>query len=298
LKDYYKILGLEKSATPDDIKKAYRLLAMEFHPDKNPNNKEAEAKFKEIAEAYSIIGNETKRKEWDDSQKRRNHQWGNRQYSEDTWGGMSMEDILADLQGTGFEKNFDSIFGHQFNNRSVRGADVKLELKITLEDAYMGMSREININDQTFRINVDKGIHDGAKLRIKDKGNLHPLNSQAPRGDVLIDIKILNNSIYKRINNDLEMTVDIPHLTAILGGNLKVTTLNGTVELIIPELTKQGKLFRLVGKGMPIYRSVDLFGDLYIKCNIITPDKISDEEKELYLILKKIKNESKKTNNN
>jgi len=287
--DHYNILGVDKYSKPEDIKKAYRKLTMKYHPDKN-SNPGASEKFKEIADAYEIIGDESKRNHYDKMQSGPKIHW-NTSNNHDTWGGMNMDDIMADLNGTGFEKNFEHVFGHQFNSK-VRGSDIKLELTITLEDVYYGISREINVTDKSFRIIVDKGIHDGMKLRIQDQGNLHPLNSQAPRGDVLITIRILNSPIFTRIHDDLEMVVDIPHLTAILGGTLRVPIISGTIELMVPELTKQGTRFRIKTKGLPLYKSNEMYGDLFIKANIITPQKLTDEEKILYNRLMELQNKN------
>lgn len=289
-KNYYDILGVNKNATPDEIKKAYRKLAKEYHPDKNANPG-AEEKFKEIADAYEVIGDENRRKHYDKRRTGPQFDWS-KSGTQDTWGGMNMDDIMEDLKGTGFEKNFEHIFGHQFNQKAARGSDVKLELSITLEDVFYGITREINVTDKAFKITVDKGVANDQKLRIKGKGNLHPLNSQAPRGDVIITVRIIDNPIYERNGNDLYMTVDIPHLTAILGGTLRVPVIGGgTMDLSIPELTKQGKMFRAKGKGLPLYKNEQSFGDLYIKANIVTPEVITKEERELYNKLKELKNE-------
>ena len=293
-KNYYDILGVTKNATPDDIKKAYRVLAKKYHPDIN-KNPGAEEKFKEIADAYEVVGDEGRRKHYDKRSSGPEFDWS-RTGTQDSWGGMNMDDIMEDLKGTGFEKNFEHIFGHQFNKKAARGADVKLELTITLEDVYYGISREINVTDTAFRITVDKGINDGHLLRIKNKGHNHPLNSQAPKGDVIITVRILDNPLFKRLGDNLEMIVDVPHLTAILGGTLRVPIIGGTIELTLPELTEQGKRFRIKGKGLPVYKQEGEFGDLYVKINIKTPDKISKEEKELYNKLKQIQNERSNSN--
>jgi curved DNA-binding protein len=292
-KNYYDILGVNKHSSDDEIKKAYRKLAMQYHPDRN-QNPGAEEKFKEIADAYEVVGDEGRRKHYDKRNTGPQFDWS-KTGSQDTWGGMDMNDIMDDLKGTGFEKNFEHIFGHQFNNKAARGSDVKLELTITLEDAYYGMERTINVTDQAFKIIIDKGIHDGKKLRIKGKGNLHPLNSQAPRGDVIITVRILESETYTRIFDNLETTADIPHLTAILGGTFRVPVIGGTLELVIPELTKQGTRFRLKGKGMPVYKE-DNSGDLFVNVNIITPEKLTSQEKELYNKLKELGNGKRESN--
>jgi len=285
VKDYYKILEIDRSSSQDDIKKAYRKLAIKWHPDKNEGSKEAEEKFKEISEAYDILSNPDKKSKYDNLKKYQGSFAGGSNY--DTWGGMSFDDLMEDLKGTGFEKNFDNIFGHQWG-RPVKGPDLNLELVITLEDAYYGISREIDLHEYSFRVNIDKGIKTGHILRIKEKGRLHPYNTQAPRGDVKIQIKVLESKLYKRIGDDIEMSVDVPLLTAILGGTIRVPIISGAIELKIPELSKQCSKFRVKGKGMPRYKENDKFGDLFIKTNILMPDNITKEERELYNKLKSI----------
>lgn len=285
MKDYYNILGLDKNSSQEDIKKAYRKLAIKWHPDKNEGSKEAEDKFKEISEAYDVLSNQDKKSKYDNLNRFKNTYAGNS--SSDTWGGMNFEDLMEDLKGTGFEKNFDNIFGHQWG-RPVKGPDVNLELVITMEDAYYGISREIDLYEHSFRVNIDKGIKTGHILRVKEKGRLHPYNTQAPRGDVKIQIKVLESKLYKRIEDDIEMSVDVPLLTAILGGTIRVPIISGAIELKIPELSKQGSKFRVKGKGMPIYKENDKYGDLYIKTNILMPDNITSKERELYNKLKDI----------
>lgn len=304
-KNLYKILGVERTATDAEIKKAYRKLAVKWHPDKNPGDTEAEEKFKEISQAYDILSDEQKRKKYDFASSMNMSGGGGAGGMNFDFGGMSYEDLMDDLAGTGFEKYFDNVFGHQFGG-TARGTDIKLELTITLEDVYYGISREVNTGGSSFRITVEPGIHDGQKLRIQGKGNPHPLNSQAPRGDVLITIRVLENRIFNRIGDDLICTVDVPHLTAILGGNLRVPTLSSSIDLTLPPLAKQGSKFRIKGKGMPMYKtkmpdvigSSYKYGDMYIVINILTPDTITEEERKLYQRLKDIEDEKNNSKGN
>lgn len=288
-KTYYQILGVDKNSSADEIKKAYRQLAKKYHPDIN-KDPGAEERFKEIADAYEVIGDDGRRKQYDKRSKRPQFDWPFTG-GQDSWGGMNMDDIMEDLKGTGFERNFEHIFGHQFNNNSARGKDVKLDLNITLEDVYYGTSKIINVSGNAFKINIEKGVSDGKRLRIKDRGHYHPLNSQAPRGDAIITIRLMDSKMFDRNGNDLHMNLDIPHLSAILGGSINIQVFDSKVELKIPELTTQGKVFRVKGKGMPLYKNINSYGDLYVKVNIITPDNISDDERLLYEKLKEIRNE-------
>lgn len=289
--NYYDILGISNDATPDEIKKAYRKLALQFHPDKNQGDTEAEDIFKKIAEAYDTLGDEEKRNKYDRMTFRRSHlhnSYKDNGNSDVNWGGMSMDDILEDLKGTGFEKNFEHMFGHQFGS-PVKGQDASVELTITLEDAYYGMSREINLTDSAFRINIGKGIQDGQRLRIQGKGYAHPINSQAPNGDMIITIKVLPNNTYVREGDSLIYFADIDNIVAVLGGSLQIPTYDGTIEIKIPESTQHGATFRVRGKGMPVYKDNKMKGDLYVKVNIKIPEKLTDKERALYEELLKLK---------
>ena len=293
--NYYDILGISKDAKPDEIKKAYRKLALQFHPDKNLGDQEAEEKFKKVAEAYEVLGDEEKRGKYDKLTFRRSHLHNSYKdhvnwdvQGDVNWGGMSMDDILEDLKGTGFEKNFEHMFGHQFGS-PVKGQDASVELTITLEDAYYGMSREINLTDSAFRINIGKGIQDGQRLRIQGKGHAHPINSQAPNGDMIITIKVLPNNRYTREGDSLIYFADIDNIVAVLGGSLQIPTYDGIIEIKIPESTQHGATFRVRGKGMPVYKDNKMKGDLYVKVNIKIPEKLTDKERALYEELLKLK---------
>lgn len=283
--DYYTILGVKSNATGDDIKKAYRKLAKKYHPDIN-KNPGAEERFKEISDAYEVIGNEGRRKHYDKRNQGPQFDWS-RASDSSTWGGMDMDDIMNDLRGTGFEKNFDNIFGHNFN-KGVRGSDIKIDLTITIEEVYSGTYKELNLTDNKIKIKVDKGVRDGQKLRIKGRGNYHSLNSRAPRGDLIITIRVLKDLNFTRDFNNVHRKLDVPMLTAILGGTINTFTLDGNIELTIPELTTQGEKIRLKGKGLPVYKQDGVYGDMILTVNILTPVDISEEERELYNKLKEL----------
>jgi curved DNA-binding protein len=287
--NYYDILGVSKDSTSDEIKKAYRKLALKFHPDKNLGDTEAEEKFKQIAEAYDVLSDDEKKAKYDRITFRKSHLHDYYSTQGDSnWGGMSMDDILEDLKGTGFEKNFEHMFGHQFGS-PVKGQDAHVELTITLEDAYYGMSREINLTGSPFRVNIGKGIQSGQRLRIQGKGYTHPVNTQAPTGDMIITIKILPNRKYVREGDSLIYIAEIDNTVAILGGSLQIPTYDGTIEIKIPECTQQNATFRVRGKGMPVYKDDKMKGDLYVKVNIKMPEKLTEKERNLYEELLKLK---------
>ena len=280
--NYYDILGVPKDADGNQIKKAYRKLALEYHPDKNPGDKEAEEKFKKAAEAYSVLGDPDKKAQYDSGP--RSFVWDSSQ-----WGGMSMDEIFEDLRGTGFERNFNNIFGNAWGS-NVKGPDINVELSITIEDAYYGMSKTVTLsNNESFRITLNKGLHSGQKLRISGKGQPHPLNSQAKRGDCIIIIKIIESPYFKRINSDLIVEKKVSHLSAILGDTVNVKTIDGQVEVKIPKLSQNNSRYRLRGKGMPV-GDTGKYGDMYVTIIIDIPEEISREEEELY---KQIKNLNK-----
>lgn len=306
-KDYYKILGVSKTATVDEIKKAYRKLAIKYHPDKNPNNKAAEERFKEISEANEVLSDPEKRKKFDElGENWKKHQqaggsrgfdWskyaeagrqGRRQY---TYGNGDDE-----FEGAGdFSDFFESIFGggsgrRRSSQRSFKGQDYKAELQVSLEEAYTGTSREIEVNGQTLRLKIKPGVSDGQVLRIKDKGA--PGANGGPNGDLYLTIMIAEHPHFKRKENDLHCDFPVDLYTAVLGGKATVKTLKGTMKIDIPNGTDNGKVMRLKGLGMPVYGKANEFGNLYAKATIMTPKNLSDKEMDLFKQLMQLKKEN------
>ncbi len=303
MKDYYKILDLDRSATIDDIKKSYRKLAIKYHPDKNPDDKIAEDKFKEATEAYETLGNVDKKKKYDANLFRSN------QTVNGNWGGYNYDDIMEDLKGTGFAEAFDRHFS---DAGAIRGADIQVELNITLEDVYKGCTRQFTYFEKShggtkestpISIKIVRGIAHEQKLRIKGKGH-SSLYGNGPNGDLLVTIRVLPSMLFKRTGNDIYHEVDVDLYTAVLGGEIYIPSVVGTnrIKVKIPELTKQGQLLKLKSKGMPVYdleyvwpeshTSDDIperYGDMIISVNIIMPTKINNKERELFEQLKKIK---------
>jgi curved DNA-binding protein len=312
-KDYYKILGVSKNATKDEIKKAYRKLALQYHPDKTKGDKVKEEKFKEIAEAYEVLGDPEKRKKYDQL----GSNW--KQYENFNAGGASQggfdwsQFYGGGSQGGGhysfegdpsdFSEFFRNIFGGgfsaagDFGNRGFssgsrratarKGQDFVSEMTITFDEAYHGTTRIINLDGKKFRIKIKPGTKDGQKIKLSGKGA--PGINGGPSGDLYLTINVLPDPRYKREGDNLyaDLPIDVP--TAVLGGKVPVNTPDGkTVMLNIPQGTSCGKKLRLKGKGMPIYNNPAIHGDLYVTTKIVVPQNLTQEQKELYEKLKKI----------
>ncbi|WP_394991057.1 DnaJ C-terminal domain-containing protein [Emticicia sp.] len=287
-RDYYKILGIDKKATQDEIKKVYRTLAVKYHPDKNPNNKEAEEKFKLVSEANGVLSNPEKRKKydelgenWQQHQQTANQRSGNQQYYGNE--GFDGASDFSDL----FEQFFSgkTTRGAR-NNQHRRGGDYETEMEITLEEAYQGTSRIIQVDNEKLRITTKPGSYTDQQLRIKRKGAKG--SSEAHRGDLFVRIRVGQHNQFIRKENDLYSTQTIDLYTATLGGELIVNALFGQVKIKIVEGTQNGKTIRLKGKGMPIYEKSDVLGDLYIQLQVQIPEKLTDKQRELFEELKSL----------
>ncbi len=294
-KDYYKILGVEKSASQADIKKAYRALAKKYHPDKNKGDKTAESKFKDISEAYEVLGDKEKRAQYDQlgSNWRQFQQGGGPrggQYQGYSGGGYSQQDIndMFGGGGGGFSDFFEQFFGGGGGGfgqsaggrgQARKGHDYKAEMEITLEEAYHGTSRLITTDKQQLRITTKPGVADGQTLRIKGKGG--PAAGGGESGDLYINIKIQPNAKFERKGDDLYTDLNLDLYTAILGGETEVDTMSGKLKLKIPAGTQNGKTLRLRGKGMPQYGKADHYGNLYVKINVLLPTNLTSEERNL-----------------
>ena len=302
-KDYYKILGVSKKATQDEIKKAYRKLALKHHPDKNGGNKEAEEKFKAISEANEVLSNPEKRIQYDEiganwKQYEYANQAGNANYSNQQgrdrgyYSQANYEDMFGG-QG-GFSDFFEQFFSGNFNNykqsgRSAqfKGQDYESQLKISLQEAYSGTSRLLNINDvQQLKINIKPGVKTGQILRVKGKGGKG--SDESKSGDIFLKIEVQPYKIFKRKGSNLHTNLNIDLYKAILGGKAKLQTLKGAINITIPKNTQNGKTLRLKGLGMPEYNKKDRFGDLFVKMNISIPEQLSEKEIELFKELEKI----------
>ena len=310
-KDYYKILGVEKSATKDDISKAFRKLALKYHPDKNPNNKSAEEKFKEITEAHEVLSDPEKRKKYDTL----GANWNQYQTSgggfEDFFsqfggrrgGGTTFEysGDLGDMFGgsSGFSDFFDSLFGQRGGRGSdfygaqrsrEKGQDYEATLYVSLEEAYNGTSKEVLINGKKLRIKINSGTRDGSKLRLKDQGGAS--RSGKVSGDLYLTIKIQKHPFYEIDGDDLYFDLVIDLYTAVLGGKKKVKLINGkTINIDIPKGTDGGKIFRIGNFGLSKPGNVGDTGDLFVRIKIETPKNLSKKETELFKELSKLRGE-------
>jgi curved DNA-binding protein len=300
-KDYYKILGVNKTATTDEIKKAYRNLAKKYHPDKTKGDKNLEEKFKEVSEAYEVLGTDTNRKKYDEM----GSNWDARSEQRGT-GGFDYSKYYTNTGGQGGHQNFEgdpemfsdffnNIFGGGFSSSAARpgkvrkGQDYHADMEISLSEAYNGGVRILSLENQKLRIKTKPGTRDKQKIKLTGKGGIG-LNG-GKNGDLIISIHVLQNADYQRKGNNLyaEHTVDL--YTAILGGKIKVSTLNGNVSMKIPAGMKGGTNLRLKGKGMPVYGKTNEYGDLYVKMNIAIPKDLSEKEISLFTELKNLSHE-------
>ena len=294
-KDYYKILGVNKSASQDEIKKAFRKLAIQYHPDKNPGDKIAETKFKEINEANEVLSNPEKRKKYDElGANWQQYQQGGKKEEGFDWGPFQQGGHYSgDFDENGFSDFFNNIFGGGGGSKkrkksSFKGEDYQTHVDLSLEEAYHGTSRILELEHQKLRLQIKPGVENGQTLRIKGKGALGYNNGEA--GDLYLEIRIAPHSVFKRAGVNIEQIVKLDVFTAILGGKIKVKTFAGDLLITIPPGTQNGKTLRLKSKGMPVYGKTNEFGDMLVKTEILIPTNLSEEQKEL---LRKIKEHTK-----
>lgn len=300
--DYYKILGLEKNATADDIKKAYRKLARKYHPDMNPNDKEAEKKFKEINEANEVLSNAENRAKYDkygehwkhgEEYERAQQQQRQQQQYSGSFGGGGFSG--ADFgEGEDFSDFFQSMFGGAGGGfgRSSRGSasgkfkgqDVSAELTLSLRDAAKTHQQTFDINGKKVRITIPAGVYDGQQIKLKGHGN--PGVNGGPNGDLYITFNISEDRDFKREGDNLRTSVDIDLYTAVLGGDVTIQTLDGSVNLKVKPETQNGTTVRLKGKGFPVYKQEGQSGDLYVTYQVKIPTNLTDRQKDLFQQLK------------
>ena len=285
-KDYYKILGVDRKASADEIRKAYRKLAKQYHPDYNPNNKQAEERFKEINEAYEVLNDPQKRSHYDrlgsdySQWQRRGGAPGDFDWSQ--YGGgfpgggtrVNMDD-LNDMFGGGFSDFFQSIFGmggRQATRSQPQG--YQQDFEITLEEAYQGTTRRIQVDGSKEKIvRIPAGVRTGSRVRVAGAG---------PNGlDLYLIVHVVDDKRFDRQGNDLHTTATIDVFTAILGGEAEVETMEGKVKLNIPAGTQPEQVFRLAGRGMPQLKDTKQKGDLYVKVKVQIPKYLSAKQREL-----------------
>ncbi len=297
-KDYYKILGVERSATPEDIRKAYRKLAVRYHPDKNKGDKSAEERFKEINEAHEVLSDPDKKSKYDafgsDWQRYQNagpsaDQFDWSRYTNPGWGqGGGFGETIG---GQGFSDFFELLFGQATRQgasrgSSRRGRDAQATLSITLQEAYEGSAKTFEVLGRALRVHLKPGINDGTVLRLSGKGSTGPRGGAA--GDLYLTVRILPDPRFERRGDDLWVPLTVPLVTAVLGGTCSVSTFKGTAKITIPAGSQNGKVFRLAGLGMPVYEERDQFGDLYVTLTIEIPRTLTGEEEALFRQLREL----------
>lgn len=275
-KDYYKILGVDRKASEEDIRKAYRKLAMQYHPDRNPNDKQAEERFKEINEAYQVLSDSKKRGHYDrlgsdySTWQRRgapgDFDWGQ-------YGGFPRGTRVEDMDemfGGGFSDFFRTIFGIG-NTPSAQG--YQQELNISIEEAYKGTTRLLQSNGKEKQVRIPPGVRTGSRVRVAGAG---------PNGlDLYLIVDVQDDNRFERRGNDLHTTATVNVFTAILGGEADVETLDGKIKLNIPAGTQPEQVFRLAGRGMPHIRNSNEKGDLFVRLKVSIPKYLSSKQREL-----------------
>lgn len=310
-KDYYKIMGLPRSADQKEIKKKYRTLAAKYHPDKNPDDPESEKKFKELGEAYEVLKDPEKRKLYDQV----GSDWKRYQQSGSGASGFDWSQYANQRGGQQYRTNvdFDSMFGGQAGGQRGSGSpfssffetifggggfrqsapadsrpagpkpnakkSAEADVEISLKEAFTGIRKQFRINGQRVDVNIPAGIREGKRLKLKGKGNKL---SNGKRGDLYLKIRVKPEKGYELRGNDIYYDHQLDLYTAILGGETKVPTMKGNVKLSIPAGTQGGKLFRLPGLGMPEMGNSDTNGDFYVRTLVQIPSNLSDSEKKLF----------------
>ena len=310
-KDYYKILGVSKDADEKEIKRAFRRLARKYHPDVNPGDPQAEERFKEINEAYEVLSDPEKRRKYDQlgAEWYRWQQAGGRpgDFDWSRWvstapGGQRVyvrygtPEDLQDLFGEGspFSDFFSQIFGgmgaapggFEYRVRPQRGQDYEQEVEISLREAYQGTTRILQKDGRRLEVKIPPGARTGTRVRIVGEGGPGAAGGEA--GDLYLRVRVRPDPQFERRGDDLYVTVPVDLYTAILGGKVRVPTLNGAVMLTIPPGTQNGRVFRLRGKGMPRLRQPEQHGDLYAKVDVRLPTHLTPRQRELFEELRRI----------
>lgn len=299
--DYYKVLGVDKSASQADIKKAFRKLARKYHPDLNPNDPSAKDKFQEINEANEVLSDPEKRKKYDEygehwkhadefeaqkQQYRGQSGGGGGEYWYSSGDGFDGAGFGGGFGGneSGFSDFFESLFGNRGRGRSsnagFRGQDYNAELQLSLRDAAQTHKQILNVNGKSIRITIPAGVANGQTIKLKGHGG--PGVNGGPAGDLYITFVIPEDATFKRLGDDLYITEPLNLYTAVLGGEHTVNTLDGKVKLKIKPETQNGTKVRLKGKGFPVYKQEGKAGDLIITYSIQIPTGLTEKQKELF----------------
>lgn len=297
--DYYKLLELDKSATQADIKKAYRKLARKYHPDLNPNDKDAQAKFQQINEAHEVLSDPEKRKKYDEYGK----DWKHADQFEEArkqqaasggfgggFGGGQTHSYSGNFDDDTFSDFFEQMFGGRaraegaHRGRHFKGQDFNAELQLRLSDIYQSQKQTLTVNGKNIRLTIPAGVENGQTIKIKGHGGQGVQGG--PQGDLYITFNILNDTSFKREKENLYADKEISLTTAALGGEIEVNTFNGKVKLKVKPGTQNDSKVKLKGKGFPKYKKTDQYGDLYITYKIKVPENLTEKQKHLFQELK------------
>ncbi|MBM6959292.1 DnaJ domain-containing protein [Bacteroides caecigallinarum] len=305
--DYYKVLGVERNATQDDIKKAYRKMARKYHPDLNKDDPNAKDKFQEINEANEVLSDPEKRKKYDEygehwkhadefkaereAYQRAQEKGGQSAY----WYSVNGDDFMGGFgrgNASGFSDFFEQLFGHGSSagrsgrdyNMMSRGGDIEAQMNLSLREAAVTHKQTFSVNGENLRITIPAGIADGQMIKLKGHGEKG--SNGAPDGDLYITFQIAPDPEFKREGDDLFTDVDIDLYTAVLGGTVNVKTIDGMVKLKVNPGTQNDTKVRLRGKGFPVYKKEGTFGDLIVTYHVDIPTSLSEKQKELFTQLK------------
>jgi curved DNA-binding protein len=295
--DYYKVLGVDKNAKEEDIKKAYRKLARKHHPDVNPGDKSAKEKFQQINEANEVLSDPAKRakydkygKDWMHAEEFEKARQQRQQYQgAQDWGGGQGQGTFSESE---FSEFFESMFGGEsFGRRSrqvkFRGQDYNAELHLDLKDVFETRKQTLTVNGNNIRITIPAGVEDGQTIKIAGHGG--PGVNGGPKGDLYITFRVAPHPSFRREGNDLYREVNLDLYTAVLGGNVEVETFTGKVKVKVSPETQNDQRIKLRGKGLPVYKKEGQFGDLYVTYKVIVPSHLSEQEKELFRQLSKLR---------
>ncbi len=299
--DYYKLLELDRSATKADIKKAYRKLARKYHPDLNPNDKAAQARFQQINEAHEVLSDPEKRKKYDEYGKDWQHAEQFEQAKKQRaasggfgggfGGGEQSYSYSGNFDDDTFSDFFEQMFGGRaraegaHRGRHFKGQDFNAELQLRLSEVYESRKHTLTVNGKNIRLTIPAGVENGQTIKIKGHGG--PGIQGGPKGDLYITFNILNDTNFRREKEHLYSSEEISLSTAALGGEIRVKTFNGEVKLKVKPGTQNGTKVKLKGKGFPKYKTEGQFGDLIVTYNIQIPKVLSEKQKELFQELKK-----------